>query len=39
MICYENIVDVAYIKKKNPLSVINISQFDEHKWFGHTHNQ
>ena len=37
MICYENIVDVAY--KKNPQSVIKISQFDEHKQFGHTHNQ
>ena len=35
MICYENIVDVAHIKKKKkkktPQSVIKISQFDEHK--------
>ena len=40
MICYENIVNVAHIKKKKtPQSVIKISQFGEHKWFGHTHNQ
>ena len=37
MICYENIVDVAH--KKNPQPVVKISQFDEHKWIGHTHNQ